>query len=90
MMQQTPEIPRELGSIQVLVRFLMRMVILSVFALLGSQGFGRTLESLLALAALYCVFAAAIRREAPFGPILTHFDEAAAYALIARLAASVA
>ena len=26
---------------------------------------------------------AAFRREAPFGPALTHFDEAAAYALIA-------
>ena len=28
-----------------------------------------------------------IRREAPFGPILTHFDEAAAYVLTARLVA---
>jgi hypothetical protein len=85
-MPQTPHIPRDLGSNYVLVRFLLRMVILSVFALLGSHGFGKTLESLLALAALYCVFASAIRREAPFGPVLTHVDEAAAYAVIARLA----
>jgi hypothetical protein len=28
-----------------------------------------------------------IRREKPFGPAPTHFDEAAAYAAIARLAA---
>ena len=29
------------------------------------------------LAAFYCIIVAAIRREAPFGPVLTHFDEAA-------------
>jgi hypothetical protein len=38
-------------------------------------------------AAFYCIFAAAVRREQPFGPALTHFDEAAAYAVIAGLAA---
>jgi hypothetical protein len=65
----------------------MRLVILSIFAVLGSQGFGKTLESLLLLAALYCIFAAAVRREEPFAPVLTHFDEAAAYIVIARLAA---
>jgi hypothetical protein len=53
---------------------------------LGSQGFVKTLESLLVLAVFYCIFAAAIRREATFGPVLTHLDEAAAYAVIARLA----
>ena len=38
-------------------------------------------------AVFYCIFVAAIRREEPFAPALTHFDEAAAYAVIARLAA---
>jgi hypothetical protein len=61
------------------------MLILSVFSMLGSQGVGKALEAMLVLAALYCIFAAAIRREAPFGPVLTHFDEAAAYAVVARL-----
>jgi hypothetical protein len=63
------------------------LLILSIFAALGSQGFGKTLESLLVLAVFYCIFIAAIRREEPFGLVLTHFDEAAAYAVIGRLAA---
>ena len=73
-MPDNPDISHELVSVQVLIRFLPRMVILSVFAVLGSQGFGKTLESLLVLAAFYCITVAAIRREAPFGPALTHFD----------------
>jgi hypothetical protein len=84
-MPNTPDIPRELGSAYVMTRFLLRMLMLSVLSTLGSQGFGKTLESMLVLAALYCVFAGAIRREAPFGPVLTHFDEAAAYTVVARL-----
>jgi hypothetical protein len=82
----TPDIPHEVGSVQVIIRFLLRMVILCVFAALGRQGFGKTLASLLVLSALYCVFTAAIRRETPLAPVLTHFDEAAAYAALAILA----
>jgi hypothetical protein len=85
-MPHTPDIPH-FGSAQALTRFFLRLVILSIFAALGSQGFGKTLESLLVWAVFYCIFAAAVRREKPFGPVLTHFDEAAAYAVIARLAA---
>ena len=86
-MPHTPDISRNLGSAQALTRFFLRLVILSIFAVLGSQGFGKTLEGLLAFAVFYCIFIAAIRREEPFGPVLTHFDEAAAYAVIARMAA---
>ena len=68
-----------------MLRFLLRMVVLGVFAAVGSLGYLKTLESLLAMATLYCTFVAIFRREAPFGPALTHFDEAAAYALIACL-----
>jgi len=85
-MSNTPDIPH-FGSAQALTRFFLRLLILSIFAALGSQGFGKTLESLLMFAVFYCIFVAAIRREEPFAPILTHFDEAAAYALIARLTA---
>ena len=88
-MSRTPDIPRELASIHVLIRFVLRMILLGVFATFGSQGFGRTFESLLILAVLYCVFAAAVRREAPFGPILTHFDEAAACAAIGGLTSAL-
>ena len=85
-MPHTPDIPH-FGSAQALARFFLRLLILSIFAALGSQGFGKTLESLLVLAVFYCIPVAAIRREEPFGPVLTHFDEAAAYAVIGRLAA---
>lgn len=71
--------------------FLLRIIILAFFAVLGVQGFAKTLESLLFLAVCYCLVIGAIRREAPLGPILTHYDEAAAYAVIsAGLAAWVA
>lgn len=86
-MPRTPHIPRDFGSAHALTRFFIRLVILSIFAALDSRGFGKALESLLLLAALYCVFAAAFRREQPFGPVLSHFDEAAAYVVIAHLAA---
>ena len=83
-MPKIPDIPA-FGSAQVLTRFFLRLVILSVFATLGQQSFGKTLESMLILAVLYCIFIAAIRRENPFGPLLTHFDEAAAYVVVAQL-----
>ena len=85
-MPHTPDNPH-FGSAQALTRFFLRLVILSIVAVLSSQGFGKTLGSLLVLAVFYCVVIAAIRREEPFGPALTHFDEAAAYVVIARLAA---
>ena len=84
-MPSTPDVPHQLGSTYVLTRFFLRILILSVFATLGSQGFIKTFESLLVLAVFYCIFAAAVRREAVFGPVLTHLDEAAAYAVVARL-----
>jgi len=86
----TPELPREVVSARVLIRFALRMLVLGAFAALGSRGFGEALEGLLALAAVYCIVIAAVRREAPLGPALTHFDEAAAYAVIGRLAAAAA
>jgi hypothetical protein len=83
-MPNTPDIPA-FGSAHVLTRFFLRLVILSAFAALGHRGFGKTLEGMLMLAVLYCIFAAVVRRERPFGPLLTHFDEAAAYAVVAHL-----
>lgn len=73
-------------SAAVVLRFLVRMAILAAFAGIGTLGYARTLESLLAMATLYCVFVSTLRREPPFGPVLTHADEAAAYGLCACLA----
>jgi hypothetical protein len=74
-----------LVSAAVISRFFVRLAILAAFAALGTHGYGRTLESLLELAAFYCAIVAPLRREQPFGPVLTHFDEAVAYALCACL-----
>jgi len=82
-----PTMLRELASARVLARFLLRMLILAGCASLGRQGFGATIEQLFILATCYCVFIGGIRRETPLGPVLTHYDEAAAYGMAASLAA---
>ena len=70
-------------------RFALRLVLLSAFASLGTRGFGAAFAGLLALSAIFCVIVGAMRREAMFGPVLTHWDEAAAYAVIGRLASAL-
>jgi hypothetical protein len=81
-----PGIHCDPASAQVLLRFFVRVLIFVLFALASHQGFAKALEGLMVLAVLYCIVAASFRRETPFGSALTHYDEAAAYALIARLA----
>jgi hypothetical protein len=78
-----------LRQAQVLFRFLLRLVLLSAFATFGTQGYGTAFSSLMALSAFFCAIVGAMRQEAIFGPVLTHWDEAAAYAIIGRLAAAV-
>jgi hypothetical protein len=89
-MRPNPDIPHDLVSAQVVVRFFLRIVVLSIFAALGRQGFGKTIEPLLGLATCYCIVIGGIRREAPLGQALTHYDEAAGYALSAGLASWIA
>ena len=56
---------------------------------MGTSGFGPAFAALLAMAAIFCVIAGAMRREDMFGHVLTHWDEAVAYAVIARLASTL-
>jgi hypothetical protein len=42
------------------------------------------------LSAIFCAVVGAMRREAMFGPVLTHWDEAAAYAVIGLLVSALA
>ena len=65
-------------------RFAFRLIILTVFAALGTRGFGPAFAALLAMAAIFCAIAGAMRREEMFGHVLTHWDEAVAYAVIDR------
>jgi hypothetical protein len=76
---QLPNLPQELRSTQVLVRFCLRMIILVVFATFGSIGFGRSLVALLWMSTILSTFIGAIRRELPFDTVLNHWDEAVAY-----------
>jgi hypothetical protein len=69
-------------SRQVLGRFVLRLALLATFANFGNQGFVVTFSTLLALAAIFCSIVATLRREALFGPELTHWDEAAVNAAI--------
>jgi hypothetical protein len=77
-----PNLPRELRSNQVLIRFGLRMIILVAFAALGGIGFGRSLAALLWMSIILCAVVGAIRRELPLDGVLNHWDEAVAYAAL--------
>ena len=85
-MAQLPNLPQELRSIQVLVRFFLRIAILMAFAVFGSVGFGRSLVALLWMAAILSAIVGALRREPPFDTVLNHWDEMTAYAALCCLA----
>jgi hypothetical protein len=89
MEDQRPTIPHQLSSSQVLWRFVLRLLLLTAFATFSSQGFETTFAALLTLSATFCAVVGAMRREAIFGPVLTHWDEAAAYAVIGCLVSAV-
>jgi hypothetical protein len=86
MQEPRPIVSHALHSSQVLFRFVLRLVLLCAFASLSTRGFGTAL----ALSAIFCVVVASIRREPVFGPVLTHWDEAAAYAVMGHLAPALA
>lgn len=87
-MAQVPNLPRELRSTQVLARFLLRMIILVVFAAFGSIGFGRSLAALLGMSTILSAVIGTMRREPPFDIVLNHWDETVAYAALFSLVSS--
>jgi hypothetical protein len=74
-----PNLPQELRSTQVLIRFCLRISILIVFSAFGSVDFGRSLATLLLMATILCAVVGAAKREPPFGIVLNHWDETVAY-----------
>jgi hypothetical protein len=82
---QFPNLPRELRSTQVMLRFGVRMIILVVFAAFASIGFGRSLVALLWMSTIMSAVIGAVRREPPFDAVLNHWDETAAYAALCAL-----
>jgi hypothetical protein len=78
-MAELKDFPKELRSFQVLVRFCLRMIILAVFASFGSVGFAGSFAALLGMSTILSVIIATMKQELPRDPVLTHWDEAAAY-----------
>ena len=68
-----------------LVRFGFRLLILVIFAMFGSIGFGNSLVALLWMSAILCAVMAVIRREPPFDAMLNHWDEMVTYAAMCML-----
>lgn len=88
-MPQLVQTPRAFKNSQVIVRFALRMIILCVFATLGSVGFARSFDVLLWMSAMVSIAVGIMRRESILDPALTHWDEAAAYGLLCCLAAQM-
>jgi hypothetical protein len=89
MRQPRQAIAHEQDSRQVLFRFFFRLFLLVAFATFATRGFGTTFSALLAMSAIFCAVAGAMRREQMFGLALTHWDEAATYAVLAHLSAEL-
>jgi hypothetical protein len=79
------ELTREAKSIQVIVRFFLRIVVLMIFAALGSIGFDRSLTVLLWMSTVLSAALATLEQEEPLDSVLNHWDETMAYAALCCL-----
>jgi len=61
------------------------VVILAIFAVFASIGFGRSLVALLWMSTILSAVIGAVRREPPFDTVLNHWDETAAYVALCSL-----
>jgi hypothetical protein len=77
--------PFQINSARVLIRFGLRLIVLFTFAGLGQNGYARALLALLVMSIGLCAAWAVLRREPPFGPTLSNWDEAAGYGCLASL-----
>ncbi len=77
-----PALSTEAKSMQVMVRFCLRLIVLGMFAGFGTQNFGTSLTVLLGMTAVLATIAAALKRERFLDAALTHWDEAAAYSAL--------
>ena len=84
-MAQLPNLPQQLISTQVIIRFSLRMIILVAFAAFAGIGFARSFAALLWMSTFFSAVMGAIRREHAFGTVLNHWDETIAYAALFAL-----
>jgi hypothetical protein len=87
--QQLANTPKHLRSVQVLVRFGLRLVILGTFAAFGGIGFGRSLVALLWMSTLLSAVVGSVRRERPLAADLNHWDETVAYGALCSLVSAI-
>jgi hypothetical protein len=88
-MPQPVHTSREFKNAQVVIRFLLRIAVLCVFATLGNLGFARSFAALSLMSAIMSVPVAIMRRESMFDSFLTYWDEAAAYGSLYGLVSAV-
>jgi hypothetical protein len=89
MLEPRPAVPHQPDSSQVLLRFVVRLILVITVASFSTQAFGAMLAALLALSGIFCSVMGLLRHESIFGPVLTHWDEAAACAILSRLAGAL-
>jgi len=70
------DLPSDLRSAHVVIRFGIRIILLVLFTTFISVRFG---QAMLWISAVLCLISAVLRRELPLGRDLTHWDEGAAY-----------
>jgi hypothetical protein len=76
-----------LGSqARAVLRFCVRLAILAALAATAHAGFRSAIPGLLVAAGIFCALWAAILRERLFAPILTHWDEAALFVMLGKIA----
>ncbi len=85
-MLQQPPTPELINTARIIVRFGLRLAIVLFCAALAQTSFAYAMAVLLMLSITFCFVWGAVRREPVFGPSLTNWDEAAAYACLASLA----
>ena len=83
------QLPQQLQSVQVMVRFGFRLAIMIGFAVCSGAGFGRGLVTLLWMSALICALAGLVKREMPFAANLNHWDEMTAYVALCALGTGI-
>lgn len=83
--QSNTDLTREAQTIRVVIRFLLRMIILLVFAAFSSTRFDQIMALLLLMSVVLSAVLATIKREAPLASTLNHWDEAIAYAALCCL-----
>ncbi|HLI98564.1 MAG TPA: hypothetical protein VKT76_02510 [Bradyrhizobium sp.] len=72
-------------SIEVIARFVLRMMVLVLFAAFGHIGFQQSFAVLLWMSAILSAALATFDRDQPFDLALNHWDETAAYAALCSL-----